>query len=129
MTGGESIRRRPRNIGMTKFVHEARQRAREERLRRTDVEILTIEGVAELLHCSVQTARNIPTNELPRYDGPGRRLLYLREEVVRYVRSVQRINPAADELMRDIESEQLESPPDSGRRRRRGRRRRDDQSS
>lgn len=55
-------------------------------LKRIDVEVLAIEGVANYLHCSVQTARNVPASELPRAQKPGRRNLYMREDIDEYVR-------------------------------------------
>lgn len=79
-----------------------------------DKDVLVIEQVADMLHCSVQSARNIPEDELPRHHGPGKRLLYMREDVLRYVRGQKRANPAADDLMRDVEAGLLDFPVDSG---------------
>ncbi len=53
----------------------------------TDPEVLTVEQVAGILRCSVDQARRIPRTELPGYDGPGRYVLYFREDVLRYLRS------------------------------------------
>ncbi len=47
---------------------------------------LVIEQVAWLLCCSIDQARRIPRDELPAYRGPGKRLLYLREDVLRYMK-------------------------------------------
>lgn len=77
-------------------------------------DILMIEGVARLLGCSVQSVRNISATDLPRYDGPGRSLLFFKEDVLRYVRANPKTNPAVDELVRDIENDLLDSPSDSG---------------
>jgi helix-turn-helix protein len=49
-------------------------------------DILFIENVAEMLGCSVDHVRRIPRSELAASRGAGRRLLYLREDVIRYVR-------------------------------------------
>jgi hypothetical protein len=99
-----------------------RQRMRENgaieeqsRLRRVDSEVLTVEGLANLLHCCVAAARTISEDELPRRKGPGRRVLYLKKEAVRYLRLSQRVRPRADVLLAEIETEVLGAPVDSGR--------------
>ena len=51
-----------------------------------DPDRLVVEQVAWLLCCSVDQARRIPRDELPAYQGPGKRLLYLREDVLRYMK-------------------------------------------
>lgn len=75
-------------------------------------EILDIEQVAAALRCSVDAVRHIDYRELPRYNGPGRKLLFLEPEVVGYVRR-NRVLPdeasreAADRLealARDVRS-------------------------
>jgi hypothetical protein len=48
-------------------------------------EILTVTHVAAFLQCSVDAARRIPRAELPARQGPGKVLLYLREDVISYV--------------------------------------------
>jgi len=80
-----------------------------------DHDVLTVREVARILRCSIQSARSIPETELARYRGPGRHLLYLRADVIAYVRSRRRRNVAADELMREIETQVLDSASDSGR--------------
>jgi len=90
--------------------------AEQKRLRRIS-EVMTVEGVANFLHCSAQAVRGVPEADLPRRRGPGRRLLFLKEDVIAYLRRSQRPRANADELVRDIESEVLDSSPDSGRRR------------
>lgn len=80
-----------------------------------DNEILTVEGVAALLWCSKQAVRLIPETELPRYRSPGRYLLYLRGDVIAYLRGRKKQNPAADKLLREVEPGVLESASDSGR--------------
>jgi hypothetical protein len=52
-----------------------------------DRDILFIENVASMLGCSVDHVRRIERSKLPASRGVGRRLLYLREDVLRYVRS------------------------------------------
>jgi hypothetical protein len=49
-------------------------------------EILTVTHVAAFLQCSVDAARRIPRTELPARQGPGKVLLYLREDVISYVK-------------------------------------------
>jgi hypothetical protein len=51
-----------------------------------DPDILVIEDVARILRCTVDTARRIPREQLRSIPGPGRRQLYLREDVIAYVR-------------------------------------------
>lgn len=51
-----------------------------------DADILTAEGVAKLLHCTVDAVMRIPDAALPAHRGPGKHLLYLRDEVIEYVR-------------------------------------------
>lgn len=48
--------------------------------------ILNIEQAASLLHCSVDTLRRIDSEELPRYDGPGRKNLFMADDLVRFLR-------------------------------------------
>ena len=100
---------------------------RERELRRKSIEhdILMIEGVDQLLCCSVQRVRKIPHDELPRREGPGKSDLFLKEDVIAYVRAHSKRHAVADDLMREIEIEELESDSDSGSRRRGKRRNRD----
>ena len=120
---GPRSKQRPRQTAIgrvvAKSVRETKARNAESRLRRIDTDILTVQGVAELVFCSVQSARNIPEDELPRHPGPGRRNLFIKEDVIQYVRRVRRTNPAADEMVPDIENDRVESSSDSGRRHRR----------
>ncbi len=78
-----------------------------------DVDILVIEDVARLLHCSVDTLRRVPKEELPVYRGPGRKHLYLREDIIRFVRCRRITGPDINNLLREIESAVLHSEPDS----------------
>jgi len=57
---------------------------------RGDEDILTVEGVAKLLQCTIDAVRRIPDIELPAHQGPGKHLLYLRDEVIAYVRRSSR---------------------------------------
>jgi hypothetical protein len=52
--------------------------------------ILSVEDVAAVLRCSVDTVRRVPVDELPSYDGPGRGILYRMEEVQGYLRRQKR---------------------------------------
>lgn len=54
-------------------------------LRRVDLPVLTVQGVARLLHCSVDRVRRIPSSDLP-YTRVGRRNLYLLDDVLEFVR-------------------------------------------
>lgn len=95
-----------------------RKNAATAKLWRTDSEVLTVEGVAAYLHCSVAAARSIPENKLSRRSGPGRRVLYLKDDVIRYLRSTARTRPGIDDdMVRDVEAKVLGSKSDSGRRR------------
>lgn len=49
-------------------------------------EIMSIEAASLILHCSTDTLRRIPNEDLPAY-SVGKNNLYLREDVLRYVRS------------------------------------------
>ncbi len=82
-----------------------------------DRDILVVEDVARLLHCTVDTARRIPRDQLPAYPGPGRHRLYLREDLVAYIRRSASISPNADVLMRRIAGEVVASPAGDGRER------------
>jgi hypothetical protein len=77
--------------------------------------ILTIEAVAALFGCSVQWVRAIPAIELPRH-RVAKRHLYIRDEIVAFVRAQGRASLGADELVREAECEVLGSDPDSERR-------------
>ncbi len=77
------------------------------------LDVLTIEDVSTLLHCSIDTLRRIPKEELPVYRGPGRKHLYLREDIIRFVRCRRITGPDIDNLLREIETAVLHSEPDS----------------
>ena len=68
-----------------------------------DPDILDIDEAAALLRCSVDTLRRIGRRELPVYRGPGRGNLYLREDLVRFVRTRRITGPDIDELLDEIQ--------------------------
>jgi hypothetical protein len=57
-----------------------------------DGDILSVDQVAATLRCSVDQARRIPRTELPAYQGPGKYVLYFRDDVLSYLRSRPRKN-------------------------------------
>ena len=79
----------------------------------TDADIFVTEDVARMLHCAVDTVRRIPRDELPVYRGPGRYNLYLREDLIRYVRTRRVIGPNIDRILAEIEGSMLNSAPGS----------------
>lgn len=56
--------------------------------RPADPDLMTIADISAALRCSEDTARRIPTAELPAY-RVGKTNLYFREDVLRYVRNRQ----------------------------------------
>ena len=83
-----------------------------------DPDFLTIEDVSLLLRCSPDTVYRIHRDELPR-GRPGKHNIYLRDDVIRYVRLHCRVEPRpeVDELLSEIEADLLESPTDGVRER------------
>ena len=69
--------------------------------RALDPDILTIEELAEVLRCSVDTLRRVSLSELPAY-RVGRHNLYLREDVIRFLRKRRVERPNVDELLEEI---------------------------
>ena len=67
-----------------------------------DPDVLTIEDVALLFRCSVDTARRIPKDELPVYRGPGRSRLYLREDLITYLKSRRIDAPISAEFLDEV---------------------------
>ena len=88
--------------------------------RSVDLDILSIEEVSRLIRCAVDTVRRIPRDRLPVY-RPGKRNLYLREDVIRYVRSCRVQDRAIEELVSEVEREVLDSTRDDVRERSRRR--------
>ena len=77
-----------------------------------DPDILVVEDVARILRCTVDTARRIPRDQLRSISGPGRPQLYLREDVIAYVRSRARQPPNADLLLAQARAAVVELPAD-----------------
>jgi hypothetical protein len=53
--------------------------------------ILHATQATELLHCSIDTLRRIPIDELPTYEGVGRAALYMRKDIEDYVRGRKKV--------------------------------------
>lgn len=101
----------------TTVVRCKRLQARDSEARRTDTEVMTIKGVARFLFMSEQAVRSIGRDLLPRYKVGGRWDLFLKDDVLHYVRQCRRRGLQADVLVRDIAEQVLGSESDSGRRR------------
>jgi hypothetical protein len=86
-----------------------------------DPDILVLEEAAAILRCTPDKLRRVPRDELPSYPGPGRRRLYLREDVLAYVRSLGRATPNAELLLNGAVAHVLGSRADRGRERQRRR--------
>lgn len=54
-------------------------------------DVLTITQVASMLWCSADSVRRIPIDDLPVYDGPGRFNLYVRSDVLAYLKNRKRL--------------------------------------
>ena len=78
-----------------------------------ELDILVIEDVACLLHCSIDTLRRVPKEELPVYRGPGRKHLYLRQDIIQFVRCRRITGPDINNLLREIETAVVHSELDS----------------
>ena len=85
----------PKISPLKKFVLASRKQEKERELSRIDCPILTVKGVANLLHCNSNTVRKISKRLLPYTKGPGRRNLYLCENVIRYIQSESQRNQEA----------------------------------
>ncbi|MBI4184171.1 MAG: helix-turn-helix domain-containing protein [Proteobacteria bacterium] len=85
-----------------------------------DPEILTLEDVSALLRCARDTVRRIPRERLPVY-RPGKRNLYLREDLIRFIRSCRVERPDIDTLISELSRDVVGLRPDGvrGRPRRR----------
>lgn len=77
-----------------------------------DPDILVVEDVARILRCTVDTARRIPREQLRSISGPGRRQLYLREDLITYVRLRGRPSHNAELLLTQARAAVLELPED-----------------
>ncbi|WP_407059719.1 helix-turn-helix domain-containing protein [Brevundimonas bacteroides] len=78
----------------TPAAHSARVRSR--RIAWHDDDVLTLTEVARILRCEEDTVRRIPRPKLPARRGPGKWLLYLREDVLAYVRNLPIAGLASD---------------------------------
>lgn len=81
-------------------------------LDRIDGDVLSIHGVARLLFVSVDTVRRIPFSDLAYTTGPGRRNLYLRKDVERYIRTKINEQYDGDKVLSD-RKHQIDSLADS----------------
>ncbi len=68
----------------------------------SDPDILTVEEAARILRCTVDTLRRIPRDQLPVYRGPGRKNLYLREDLMQFLRARQIPPGVSEELLREM---------------------------
>jgi hypothetical protein len=50
-------------------------------------DILSIEEVAAIFKCGISSVRRISPEDLPRCEGPGRNLLFLHEDLVKFLRA------------------------------------------
>lgn len=101
----------------------AREKRHEERLALpsagqglASLEILNVEIVATLLQCSTDTIRRLPRDRLPVY-RVGKRNLYLRDDVIRYVRTCRVTPVEIDALVSEVERDVLGLEPDGVRER------------
>lgn len=53
--------------------------------------VLSLHDAARLLHCSVDSLRRVPTEQLPTYAGPGRCVLYMLDDIRNYLRNQKRV--------------------------------------
>ncbi|MBF0382081.1 MAG: helix-turn-helix domain-containing protein [Magnetococcales bacterium] len=64
-----------------------------------DYDFLTVDEVAQLFDCAVRSVKNIPHDQLPSYPGPGRRKIYLREDLKIYLRNKAPNTPITDKVI------------------------------
>ena len=83
----------------------------------SDPDFLTVEEVSAKLCCSPDTVRRIPRDRLPVY-RVGKSNIYLREDLIRYVKSC-RVQPTAtiERIIADIAENVVGSSPDGVRER------------
>lgn len=84
-----------------------------------DPDVLVVEDVARVLRCTVDTARRIPRDQLPAYSGPGRHRLYLRDDLMTYVRALRQPTPNATLILAGAAAKVLGLPADRVKRERR----------
>ena len=66
-----------------------------------DSDILSLPELSQILRCSEDTLRRVPVSQLPVY-RIGKANLYLRDDVIRFVRSRRVVRGNADELIDDV---------------------------
>jgi hypothetical protein len=109
---GHSVPDNLATVGSTHDISRARAAASTPEHIGADPDILVVEDVARILRCTVDTARRIPRHQLRSICGPGRRRVYLREDVLVYVRSLGRSAPNAELLLTRARAEVLGSSAD-----------------
>ena len=80
-----------RKISRMEFAEqlaEAYIQRRPSRIGPVEGDVLGIVEVAAMLRCSIDTVRRISDAALPSRVGPGKCVLYLREDVLRFVKSL-----------------------------------------
>jgi hypothetical protein len=75
--------------------------------------ILTIQQTAVLLSCGVDTLRRIPIEELPTYVGPGRGVMYLMDDIKRYLVNRKRSEKRGSGLGRNSSRPRPQPPSES----------------
>ena len=75
--------------------------------------ILTIQQTAALFSCSVDTLRRIPIEELPTYVGPGRGVIYLMDDIKRYLINRKRSEKRGSGLGRNTNRPRPQPPSES----------------
>ncbi len=87
-----------------------------------DPDILTVNDLARLLRCSPDKVYRIKHDQLP-VSRPGKCNIYLRDDVIRYLRVHCRVKPrpGIDQLVSEIEADLLDFPTDGVRERSRRR--------
>lgn len=69
-----------------------------------DQDVLSLPEVSAMLRCSEDTLRRVPWDELPVY-RVGKSNLYLREEVIAFLRAHRLYRPGAAGLSDDLETD------------------------
>lgn len=67
-----------------------------------DTDILGIEAVANILQCSVDRVRRISRKDLPARKGPGKALLYLRSDILKFVQNLPTTDAQNDKTYTEI---------------------------
>lgn len=82
------VSRRISRIEYAEQLSEAYIRRKPSRLGAMLGEVLDVVEVAAMLRCSIDTVRRISDASLPCRVGPGKCVLYLKEDVLRFVKSL-----------------------------------------